>query len=161
LSAIGTATSYPAVKFTTPGDTHWGTIVKIADVQATDFKTKQPLVYPDQNPVLQTVLTIEKADGEKYRVFVKAGAMRTAAVQALNSAQADDVELGGMIKFTFIGMEPAKNGGERKAFKCQYKKPPEGYVPPASASVEEFKPGVVADEEIPDTAFGGDDEPPW
>jgi hypothetical protein len=151
MSAIGSGgTGYPAVKFQNPGDNHWGTIVDIRDMQATDFKTRQPLKYPDGNPVLQTVLTIQKSDEQFYRIFVKAGAMRSACQTAVTKAEASDVELGGVIKLTFLGMEPAKGGGERKAFNAQYKKPAPGWVPP-----------VMTQPEPEVDTFAQDDEPPF
>lgn len=146
---------YPACKFINPGDAHWGTITGIRDVQASDFKTKQPLTYPDGNPVLQTVLTIEKSDGELHRIFVRAGAMRNACATALGAAGADDVEVGGMIKVMFLHMEPATNGGERKAFRAWYKKPDPGLPQPQTATQT-----APADDDIPDTAYA-DDEPPF
>ncbi len=145
MSAIGnSAGGYPVVKFTSPGDNHWGYINNVRDMQVTDFKTKKPQFYEDGNPVLQTVLTIEKQDGDLYRIFVKPGEMRNAAVQALNSAQAADVEMGGLIKFTYLGLAPAKNGGEKKTYSCNYKKPDGSYVPKVREAAPEPEPAMAA-----------------
>ncbi len=154
MSAIGSSIGgYPACKFE-PGTDHWGTITGIKDAQVTDFKTREPQSYPDGNPILQTILTIEKSDGELYRMFVKPGNMRNAAVEALNAVSADDVEIGGQIKMACLGKEPAKNGGERYTYRAWYKKPAAGVRQPQTV----LQP--PPDDDIPDSAYA-DDEPPF
>lgn len=162
MSAIGASAGYPALKFSTPGDRHWGTIQNVRDVQATDFKTKQPLRYPDGQPVLQTILTVEDKDGELKRIFVRAGAMRTACAQAVIAAGASDVEPGGLIEIVYIGDEPASNGGTRKAFKARYKVPAPDWKPTQTVVEPKAEPVTVAAAPSASNDFDPyDDEPPF
>ena len=97
MTAIGSAgAGFPSCKFVEPGDTHEGRIVAARDEQETDFTTRQPKTYPDGNPIMQTVVTLEAGGpGKLANLYVKGPRMFRAVKAAVIGAGANDVEVGG------------------------------------------------------------------
>lgn len=152
MTALGASSgaSYPTCKFVKHGDSHTGTIVQARDMQAREYGTGKPLEYPDGNPQLVTVVTLDvEPSGERMNLYIKAGRMRNAGIAALNDAGARDLEPGGKLKYQYINDVEGKRGGTAKDFRAWYKPAPPGYVAP-----------VLEEDDIPASAFQ-DDEPPF
>lgn len=115
----------PAFKFANIGDTARGVITRTEVAQVRDFKTNQPRVYPDGNPIMQIVITI-RPDGsdEETRIFCKQAA-KEAIRDAVAAAGATGLEIGGRIAVQYSGDEPPEQPGltAKKQFVAQYQAP--------------------------------------
>lgn len=153
---FGTAT--PGAKFESPGDTATGPIVKLGASQQTDYKTKEPLTWPDGKPRMQVEVSvqttlrdpsIEDDDGIR-RLFVKGKNLTTAVKDAVRAAGAKGLEIGGVLTVTYTGDAPAEKGlNAPKLYEASYVKPgPQA----ANAALGLAEP---AQQEVPKTDFSG------
>jgi hypothetical protein len=127
---FGTGT--PGVKFQSPGDTVTGPIVELAASQQTDYKTKEPLNWPDGKPRMQVEVkvktslrdsSIEDDDGVR-RLFVKGKILTNAVKDAVRATGAKGLEIGGVLTVTYIGDAPAEKGlNAPKLYEAEYVKP--------------------------------------
>ena len=122
----------PSFSFPTIGTVAKGTIVATDVTQQRDPATGKPKVWPDGNPMMQAVLTlqtdqrdpaVENDDGQR-RLFVK-GQMRDAVREALRQAGVNGVELGGLIAVQYVSDKPSDRPGlnAAKQYAAQYKPP--------------------------------------
>ena len=111
-----------------------GQITATAIRQATDFKTKEPLVWNDGNPREQIVLTLATGlrdpsipddDGTRSLYIKWWGAQRNAFVAAIKEAGDDDVRVGGKFMATYLRDEPAAERGlsATKIYVYRYQQP--------------------------------------
>ena len=121
----------PAVKFSTIGDTVEGTIQTVAVSQQTDFATKEPKTYPDGNPMMQVIVTLETAtrDGDDddgvRRLFAK-GAMQFAISEACKKVGADGLAPGGTLKVKYDSNKDTGKGNPAKQYVAKYDPPTAG-----------------------------------
>ena len=130
-------------KFTTPGDTHTGTITEVGDArQATEYGSNE-LAYWDKErtrPKMQVAVTLDTAERDpqdtndtgKRTLWVvedgRSGSILSAIRQAVHQAGAGTIDIGGQLTVTFSGFDPnSKNpANPRKVYTA-------AYVPPAPA----------------------------
>lgn len=130
-------------KFTTPGDTHTGTITEVSDArQATEYGSNE-LAYWDKErtrPKMQVAVTLDTAERDpqdandtgKRTLWVvedgRSGSILSAIRQAVHQAGAGTIDIGGQLTVTFSGFDPnSKNpANPRKVYTA-------AYVPPAPA----------------------------
>lgn len=130
-------------KFTTPGDTHTGTITEVSDArQATEYGSNE-LAYWDKErtrPKMQVAVTLDTAERDpqdtndtgKRTLWVvedgRSGSILSAIRQAVHQAGAGTIDIGGQLTVAFSGFDPnSKNpANPRKIYTASY-------VPPAPA----------------------------
>lgn len=130
-------------KFTTPGDTHTGTITEVSDArQATEYGSNE-LAYWDKErtrPKMQVAVTLDTAERDpqdandtgKRTLWVvedgRSGSILSAIRQAVHQAGAGTIDIGGQLTVAFSGFDPnSKNpANPRKIYSASY-------VPPAPA----------------------------
>jgi hypothetical protein len=131
--------SSAAAKFTDIGDKHAGRIVAIDHRQQTDPKTGQVKTFASGDPMMQWLISIEKADGDTVALYAKGGkftaakgtgdSMANAISAAVRTAGANSLDVGGQLAVAYTGEGEAKPGlNAPKLFTAQYQ-------PPAPASV--------------------------
>jgi hypothetical protein len=120
----------------TVGTTIAGTVVGIREIQATNYKTKQPECWPDGSPKMVPILTVQTelqddADDDGRRDVYLRGNMFTVFREVLKKVfpkkPSDDDIKGASFKMQFFKTAPSSGGGEpRKLFRCLLEpKPPE------------------------------------
>lgn len=108
--------------------------------QQRDYETDELMVYPDGNPVMQTLVTVqalpatEEDDGQ--RTFYIRGQLKSAVSEALRKAGARKPERGGSLWVKYLSDEPVtlkngKRGNDKKIHAAKYE-------PPAAAAVAGF-----------------------
>ena len=130
-------------KFTTPGDTHTGTITEVSDArQATEYGSNE-LAYWDKErtrPKMQVTVTLDTTERDpqdsndtgKRTLWVvedgRSGSILSAIRQAVHQAGAGTIDIGGQLTVAFSGFDPnSKNpANPRKVYTASY-------VPPAPA----------------------------
>lgn len=130
-------------KFTTPGDTHTGTITEVGDArQATEYGSNE-LAYWDKErtrPKMQVAVTLDTTERDpqdandtgKRTLWVvedgRSGSILSAIRQAVHQAGAGTIDIGGQLTVAFSGFDPnSKNpANPRKVYTA-------AYVPPAPA----------------------------
>ena len=130
-------------KFTTPGDTHTGTIIEVGDArQATEFGSNEPAFWDREKtrPKMQVAVTLDTAERDpqdandtgKRTLWVvedgRSGSILSAIRQAVHQAGAGTIDIGGQLTVSFSGFDPnSKNpANPRKIYSASY-------VPPAPA----------------------------
>ena len=130
-------------KFTTPGDTHTGTITEVSDArQATEYGSNEPAYWDKERtrPKMQVAVTLDTAERDpqdandtgKRTLWVvedgRSGSILSAIRQAVHQAGAGTIDIGGQLTVTFSGFDPnSKNpANPRKIYAA-------AYVPPAPA----------------------------
>lgn len=130
-------------KFTTPGDTHTGTITEVSDArQASEFGSNEPAFWDREKtrPKMQVAVTLDTAERDpqdandtgKRTLWVvedgRSGSILSAIRQAVHQAGAGTIDIGGQLTVTFSGFDPnSKNpANPRKVYAASY-------VPPAPA----------------------------
>ena len=130
-------------KFTTPGDTHTGTITEVGDArQATEFGSNEPAFWDREKtrPKMQVAITLDTterdpqdaSDTGKRTLWVvedgRSGSILSAIRQAVHQAGAGTIDIGGQLTVAFSGFDPnSKNpANPRKVYTASY-------VPPAPA----------------------------
>lgn len=127
-------------KFTTPGDTHTGTITEVSDArQATEYGSNE-LAYWDKErtrPKMQVAVTLDTAERDpqdandtgKRTLWVvedgRSGSILSAIRQAVHQAGAGTIDIGGQLTVTFSGFDPnSKNpANPRKVYTAAYQAP--------------------------------------
>ena len=67
---------YPALSFSSIGDTHEGTVIAVKAKQDADFDDGTPLTWPDGSPKHVYLFEIEQADGEMGTIWVRGNAVK-------------------------------------------------------------------------------------
>ena len=111
----------PAFKFDEIGKVAKGKVRAATKAQAVEYGTGKPETYPDGNPVMQVVITVEADDGEEFRIFAK-GQMRAAIGDALRQAECS-LEVGGELAVKFDHEEPTNFGSKKKVYVARYTAP--------------------------------------
>ncbi|MBU3749823.1 MAG: hypothetical protein FGM52_05130 [Mycobacterium sp.] len=119
----------PIFKFNNPGDSISGVIVEEpTTMPLTAFKSTEPKIGPDGKPVMQVLIVVaseqcqnEHHDG-RWRVFIDKPLMKDAVRQAVRTAGAPTLELGGEVTISFTGWREL-GSGQAKAFTVAYAAP--------------------------------------
>lgn len=130
-------------KFTTPGDTHTGTITEVGDArQATEYGSNELAFWDKERtrPKMQVAVTLDTTERDpqdandtgKRTLWVvedgRSGSILSAIRQAVHQAGAGTIDIGGQLTVAFSGFDPnSKNpANPRKVYAASY-------VPPAPA----------------------------
>lgn len=124
-------TKVPGAKFESIGDSVVGTIISAEARQTTDIKTGEPEVWPQGDPKMQVVITlqtderdasIEDDDGQRRLFAKKPSAMLGAIIDALGGQR---LEVGGRLAVKHTGTEPASTKGfnDKKLYVAAYEPP--------------------------------------
>jgi hypothetical protein len=130
-----------SAKFATIGDKIDGEITATEVTQQTDFTDGTPKTWPDGNPMMQLVITLQTDEREDdqddgvRRVFAKGSARKAtttigAVRAAVQAAGAKTLEVGGRLQLAYTGDGVAPKAGLNapKEYKAKY-------TPPAAGSV--------------------------
>lgn len=119
-----------AAKFPAPGTTVTGAIVREPEVvQQTEFGTGRPLFWDDGKPRNQLVVQIQTearddADDDGVRaIYIKGKSLTGAVREAVKTAGAPGLELGGVLSVTYTGDGKAERGMPPKLYTSQYRRP--------------------------------------
>lgn len=114
----------PALKFPDIGTVQRGTIVAKEARQQTDFSTGEAKFWPNGDPMLEVVVTLDLGVGEEGRIFAR-GQMLNAIRTAIRDAGATTLEPGGTLAVKFDREEPNKNPrfNPIKIYTAQYRPP--------------------------------------
>lgn len=141
----------PAFSFNYPNDSVTGQILtEPKAVQARDFASGQPAFWPSGDPKMQTVFQIQtqlrnyegintpdrsRADDGIRTIYVKGKWMEKATKQAILSAGASWLDVGGWVAFTYTGDDmTSKAGNKPKLFDVRYQAPvQQAQQPPAQS----------------------------
>ena len=152
-----------SAKFETIGDTVTGTIVATPELrQQTDLASGKPKTWDNGDPVMQLVIKLqttgrEDAEDDGVRNLYVSGGFKRASLQkavadAVRTAKASGLAVGGTLAVKFTGEEPPATKGFSPAKLYAAK-----YTPPSDAFLDPPKETAGA------TAGGGwgTDEPPF
>ncbi len=121
-----------SAKFEAIGDSVVGYIVSIETRQRTDIKTGEPLTWPDGNPKMQAVITLEtelheddEDDGMRSVYMPIPSQMQSALAAAVRKAGERAPADGGKLAVTWEREEKAKTRGynPQKIYAVQYRAP--------------------------------------
>jgi hypothetical protein len=123
----------PTCKFSKIGDVHKGKIVDCKERQQTDMDTGEPESWPDGNPKMMVVMTIQTAerdpevdgdDGTRKVYMKRPSGIYNAFIGALKTAKCKPV-IGGTVAFKYIkdGVPPKKGYNAPKEFAAVYAPP--------------------------------------
>ena len=128
-----------SAKFENYGDTHSGRITSAVQAQQTDLNNKLPMVWPNGQPRMQWLITVERADGETVTFYAKGGSftpdkgkgssMLAAISAAVREAGAATLDIGAELAVSYTGTGKADAGKfPPKLYTAQYR-------PAAAASI--------------------------
>lgn len=135
-------TKVPTAKFTTVGDKVVGTVVSAEVNQQRDFDTNELSTWPDGNPKMQLVVTLQTDDRDPSipdddglrRIYAKKPSSMLQAIGDAVKAQNSTLQRpGGRLAVAFTGEKPHEN--PRKNPIKQYAA---AYEPPAAAGVDDL-----------------------
>ena len=110
-----------------------GRIVATGMVPTTDYDSGQPEFWPDGNPKMTAVITLEAPDETVWRVYApKPSAMWAAWTKAAHATGGGKILEGGWLKTMYTGDKPStdKKKKPQKLYESFYTPPPEGAVDP-------------------------------
>lgn len=119
-----------SAKFDEEGDKVVGTILDMQVKQQTDIKDGTPLVWPDGNPKMQLVVTLQTDardddDDDGQRTLYVKGQMQRAVQDAVRKAGARGLAEGGRLGVQFVDTaEPKQRGfNGAKQYAAKYEAP--------------------------------------
>lgn len=126
-----------SAKFETIGDTVTGTVTSQEVRQQTDIMTGDPLTWPNGDPrmqlvvTLQTTLSDDEDDDGIRNLYVKGSkkagskSLHDAVASAVRNARAKSLEEGGTLTVKYVGDEPSQTRGfsPRKLYEGTYASP--------------------------------------
>jgi hypothetical protein len=122
----------PSAKFPTVGTKYVGEVVATDTGQQRDFKSGELKFWPDCNPMMQAIITLQTDDRDpeitdddgRRRLFVSSRNMREAIKDAIVKAGARIIEPGGKLAVQYTGDGEAQGAGNPpKLYVAQYKRP--------------------------------------
>lgn len=125
-----------SAKFTNYGDTVTGRVVDSRISQQTDIKTQEPLSWPNGDPKLQLVVTLQTSlreddeDDGLRNLYVKGSqkpgsrSLHAAVADAVRAAGAKALEEGGLLSVTYEADESASTPGltDRKLYRARFQR---------------------------------------
>lgn len=125
-----------SAKFAQYGDTITGQVVETRITQRTDIQTKEPLTWPNGDPKLQLVVTLqttlrEDPDDDGMRNVYVSGStqpgsrsMHAAVADAVRAAGAETLEVGGVLSVTYDSEEASSTPGFMfKKYRAHFQRP--------------------------------------
>jgi hypothetical protein len=121
-----------SAKFEKIGDRVRGTVCEPPEVrQQTDIATGEPTFWPDGNPKMQLVVTLQttlrddEEDDGKRRLFIKGKSLTEAVREAVKGTGAKGIEMGGILDVGWIGEGTASQRGFNppKLYDAIYERP--------------------------------------
>jgi hypothetical protein len=130
MSALAPRAKYPTFKFATPGTSIRGVVSQPPeDSQAKEFGTDKLKFWPDGNPIMQTRIILLDSAPSEWAIYAQ-GRLARAITNAIVTAGADDLEVGGRLEVTFTGYGQGKNPAQPpKEYEAAYVPPAAGYTP--------------------------------
>jgi hypothetical protein len=124
------ASGIPSFKFEKHGDTAKGPIVSLEMQQQRDFTTQAPMTWDDGRPRMQlrAVLATDQRDGDDddgHRAIYVKGQMQQAVRDAIKTAGATKIEVGGIlaVRYDSDGEPPKRGLNAPKLYKAKYEAP--------------------------------------
>lgn len=134
----------PAAKFVNVGDQIVGFVGDQEMRQQTDYKSKEPMVWPDGNPRMQLVLTlvtedrVDNDDDGLRKVYVK-NQMAQALGFAIREAGGKRLEDGGKVLIKYESNGEASPGlSAPKVYKVRYQLPAAAFIEDATDGSVDF-----------------------
>ncbi len=129
-------------RFSNIGDVHQGKVLAFEETQQRDIKTKAPAVWPDGNPKMMLVITLQTAerdeaiddDNGERRLYVNKPSGMFAAIKTAIGKQ--NFAIGGQLAVKYTGNGKSKSPGFNppKEYVAKYAAPSNGTPPAASYS---------------------------
>jgi hypothetical protein len=114
----------PAVKFTEPGDSVVGYVIRAYTREKTKFGTDEPDLWPDGSPKLEPVIDLLVGDDDKRTLFVGSWRMQNALGEAFAAAGVRGPRRGGRLLVRYTGNEPGRAGtAPAKVYEAGYELP--------------------------------------
>jgi len=127
----------PAAKFTSPGESYGGPIVKLEATQMRKFdkKTNRPtdeLDYWDNgDPKMQAVVTVrtqhrdasDPSDDGQRKLYISSRYQQNAVKAAVKNAGKRQLEIGGVLSLTYTHEAPSEAGPLAKFYEASYSPP--------------------------------------
>jgi len=120
----------PGISFDTVGQEIEGVVVDIDETQERDFKTKQPVFWPDGAPKMVPIFTLQTSlrdsdEDDGLRTVWCRNNIYTAVGKALREAfkpgkPSDEAVVGGTLKVRFHATEKTDKGSPRKIFIAKF-----------------------------------------
>lgn len=123
MSIFAARETYPSIKFAQIGDSVAGRIIDIGEVQQREFGTNALLTWPDGNPRMQGVITLETPGDGGTRTLWTKGRLLTAVRTAVHAAGASDLEVGGALTVRYVANESTRAGSAAKVYEVAYQPP--------------------------------------
>lgn len=118
------------------GTTYRGRVVELpALVQLRDFETRELATWPDGNPKMGAVTTLE-IDGQMYSLWAPKPSAMFAAIKDAQNAAGSQIVVGGTLEVTYTHDEPNKTNprlNPAKQYKVVYT-PPNAFADAETAS---------------------------
>ncbi len=145
----------PAARFPGIGAVIAGRIItKPEMLQQRDFRTKEPLTWPDGEPRWEVAIQLRLSDEREVTLYAKGNSLN-AVRDAIADAGAETLEIGGYLKICYVGDdEDATTSIKPKCYDASYK------PPAAGARVGTQSPGVGEVANTNPWGAGADDSAP-
>lgn len=117
------------------GTTYVGRVAELPQlVQSRDFETGNPATWPDGNPKMVAVTTLE-IDGQHYSLWAPKPSALFAAIKEAQNAAGSQIAIGGTLEVTYTHDEPNKTNprlNPAKQYRVRYT-PPNAFAEPEAA----------------------------
>lgn len=122
----------PAARFTSPGDTYAGPIVKLEAVQARKFKDGKPTdeldVWPNGEPKMQAVATLrtdhrdasDPSDDGQRKLYIASRDLQAKVRDAVRQAGKRKLDVGDFLQVTYTGDEKTESGLYAKVYEVTF-----------------------------------------
>jgi len=149
-NALLMGNSIPSCTFHEIGVTHEGTITALDVKQARKFGTQDPDFWPDGQPKMQVVVTMQTTENDPEvendngmrRLYVASKGMKAAITGAVKKAGATGLAVGGTLGVRYTRDDPeGKNPANLpKMYGVKYEPPPPGseYAEPEAEDYSEY-----------------------
>lgn len=124
------ASGVPSFKFETHGDTAKGTIVSLEMQQQRSFTTQELMFWDDGRPRMQLKIVLatdthDNDDDNGHRAIYVKGNMQAAVRDAIKTAGAQKIEVGGTlaVQYASDGEPPKRGQNPPKEYKAKYEPP--------------------------------------
>lgn len=118
------------------GTTYRGRVAELPTlVQSRDFETGNPATWPDGNPKMVAVTTLE-IDGQMFSLWAPKPSALFAAIKEAQNAAGQQIAIGGTLEVTYTHDEPNKTNprlNPAKQYRVVYS-PPDAFAEPVPAA---------------------------
>lgn len=128
------------------GTTYVGRVAELPTlVQSRDFETGNPATWPDGNPKMVAVTTLE-IEGQLYSLWAPKPSALFAAIKEAQNTAGQQIAIGGTLEVTYTHDEPNKTNprlNPAKQYRVTYT-PPDAFSEPAAAQQPAQAPAAPA-----------------